>query len=326
MKRSHVQHLAVMTVTLGACAVVPRSARACSRASCEPPILPVKAGATVPANVPALRFDGLVTTNVVDLALSTDAGLAIDSRIERGDRYVQLVPMQPLSPGDAYRLKYRIACTGIDAGAELLEIPFSAGAAATIPAVLGHVDLAPLSIVQDPMPAFGLIVVGEFTVTSSAELRPFVPVTTFEVWLNGSPFPHSATLPGDVEAAGGKLVVRSMCSGALSTCGDYAALGSYMATVAAVIPGFAEPLVSPPLALELRCGELDGGSDAPDEATPPTDAPAPIDAPPQTDTPAVPPADGSCNCSTPGKAIRAPWWALLPMAFVCRRRRRRPAP
>jgi hypothetical protein len=288
----------------------------------------MKAGATVPANVPAFRFPDILSTNVVDLALSTDEGVAIDSRIERGDFYVQLVPLQPLSPGAAYRLKYRVACMspGIDAGAGLLEIPFTAGDVAAVPAVLGHVDLAPLSIVQDPIPVFGLIVVGEFAVTPSAELGPFLPVTTFEVRLNGDTFGQSMTHPGDVEAAGGKLVVRSMCSGAVSSCGDYAELGSYTATVAAIIPGWEQPLLSPPLAIDLRCGAPDAGADASDEAMPPMDASAPIDAPTETGSPALSPGAVSCSCSTPRRASRAPWWALLPMALVSRRRRRRPAP
>jgi MYXO-CTERM domain-containing protein len=255
----------------------------------------------VPGNVPALRFSGLFKSDVVDLELVTDAGGAIETRIERGTGYAEIVPAQPLAAG-GYVARYREVCSGPlgpapdgggDAGSPTRELPFGAGPAAELPSSLGDVTLVPVHIVDDPMSFIGRTSIAEFVVAPSAELAPFLPVSRFEVRLNDTTFVESVTRPGALEAAGGKVVVRSICGGAISSCNDYARQGSYTATVAAVIPGSEQALVSAPFDVDLTCAD------------------------------AVEIRNGSCNCSVGRATSQSGCWALVAVVAAARSSRRR---
>ncbi len=139
----------------------------------SPMVTPPAYGWPIPANTPALPFegthvDGSLTTSIDDMALVAPDGSVVDASVE-GDlsslKYRLLVPAAPLSPGSGYTLSYREMCSkGTSADKTRT---FDVGDESPLPTKIGTLDLA-WTLDSDQL---------RITVTFSDELKPFLQTT-----------------------------------------------------------------------------------------------------------------------------------------------------
>lgn len=301
--------VAFLVVLLGA----PGLAFACSGPACS--FGSSLAGASVPANAPALAVDATdALAPGLDVAdggfeLLTANRQPIPASVKRsGDRSVVVVrPLQPLLAGQPLLLRFPKEC----GGGSLTDVAFTTSGAQPLPSTLGSFGVkarghGTVSIPGGPSCAMAMSgAYAQFAFTPAAELVPFLPVTSWSLVVDGKVWAREpvgsigasglvATMPY-YRARNRVLEVNVPCSP--EAVGVGVGLGQHTAELQATIAGVTQPLTAS-TTFTLACSG-------------PSDTPKPID------------EGGMSSLPTPGCSSTPGMLAALAV-LVFRRARRVP--
>lgn len=235
------------------------------------------AGASVPANAPAVPVDAIDAfapgLDVADAGfeLLTANRQPIPASVERsGDRSVVVVrPLQPLSAGQSLLLRFPTEC----GGGSFTDVAFTTSGAQPLPSTLGSFSVkarghGTVSIPGGPSCFMAMSgAYAQFAFTPAAELVPFLPVTSWSLVVDGKVWAREpvgsigasglvATMPY-YRARNRVLEVNVPCSP--ETGGVGVGLGQHTAELQGAIAGVSEPLTAS-TSFTLACS---GSSDEP---------------------------------------------------------------
>lgn len=177
---------------------VPEPAEACGKGVCPRGYFAPRDTTTVPLNVPALVHAGSAPppdgAAAVTLTTSAGAPVAFVSTPTPGSFTVLLRPSAPLVQGETYVISQYQSC-GTGASVGFAQQTFLAGPAAPLPTTLGqivqtqrYVDDAYRELAGTKCWDTQRTAVTRLIFEPSAELVPWLPVTTFTFRVDGSPY------------------------------------------------------------------------------------------------------------------------------------------
>jgi hypothetical protein len=246
-------------------------ADACSPPQCWPGFFAPDNGATVPANLPVLRWSPMFgaftsTTDPGQVVLARAAAPSTPlpfTATKLQDGTYHLVPSQPLTPGTAYVLTDQSTCgSGTMTGPSVM---FQVAAAAPLPTSLG--TLAQTSTLVGPLQ----ISTASGSCSSQVEARqirielqlasdasPWRDALHFETLVDGQPWRASesinSTLPPGASWRGrGVDLLYLVCKTDDLTISKGLAAGAHEVVMRATLPGSGVVVQSSPLSVTLDC-------------------------------------------------------------------------
>lgn len=208
-------------IVLTALLVVPEPAAACGKGACVPGFLAPREGATIPANAPALVYSARGWENVVGdgapvvlrvAGAAESVPLAVEAADATGTHLVRLAA--PLTEGATYEVGHaQPTCNEtleVDKETFFVKQTFVAGASAPLPTTAGTLsgetaattDTTYRVVGGSSCSQFTLARVARLSFAPSAELTPYLPVTSLEVSVDGAPV-RTSTVGLDLQGGDG---------------------------------------------------------------------------------------------------------------------------
>jgi hypothetical protein len=351
----------VALLALAICAVE-KEARACSWAGYCGKVadrLAPGSGATIPANAPGLAVHAGAGSTVQAFELRAgDGGPPPRTTLDTASFETILKLADPLVPGTQYELSVVTRCPSSDDGGPSLKTTtgiFEVGEARAMPTTIGqakvdyllakiggryghHID-APLTSWTD-----GVATVAQITIEPSSELTPFLPVTKFSVFVDGSLWASSHYGHGtgsyepkpDLVSIQDFSRIHAYCEGRApmgSACEPgTAAPGTHGVEIRAHLAGAASDPAPIFLTVDLACpdagaeSDVDAGDGASTGETSVTsDAGAPEEEPADRRAATASSDDGGCAVrSRPVRSAAVATWLIAGALALIRVSRRRP--
>ena len=251
-------------------AAAPSDADACSPPPCWPGFFTPGSGATVPANLPALRWrpmTGFVSSppdpSKVILARATAPSTPLPfTATQLQDGTYQLVPSQALTPGTSYVLTDQSTCGGMAIGPS---VTFQAAGAAPLPASLGALAessnlIGPLQVATAGGSCSSEVLAHQIGIALQlgSEASAWRDALAFETLVDGavwgaSPSATSVTPPGASWRGRGVDLLYLLCKRDDEYVSKGLAAGPHEVVMRATLPGSGAVVQSSSLTVHLDC-------------------------------------------------------------------------